>query len=80
MIPLFVFSYAKENYPWTLKPIYEIHMRCLIHLDIDNDGIDEIAECVGPYVYVKDQKNIIKKQLTFNTERFSPIGTIDLDG
>lgn len=69
----FVSLNAKGNYPWTLQPCYEVRARWLVPVDIENDGVSEIIECVGPYAYVKDQNGFIREQINFTSENFSQL-------
>lgn len=58
------FVYATEQYPWTLKSIYETEVAYLIASDFEGDGIDEIIEGNKCYVFVKNQHGFLSKQYT----------------
>ncbi len=74
-----LFASARQDSPWQLNAIYETRANTVIPMDLDDDGIDEIIECVSTYAYVRSQTGTMKKQLTFNMDRFLPLCFYDLD-
>jgi nitrogen-specific signal transduction histidine kinase len=58
------FVYATEQYPWTLKPIYEREAQNFTVDDFEGDGVDEIIEGIDCFTYIRDQCGIILGQFT----------------
>ncbi len=73
------FAYATEQYPWTLKPIYERESQHLKTSDFEGDGIDEIIEGNDCFTYIRDQNGIILSQFTSHRYDFvCPLGFFKL--
>lgn len=73
------FAAGKEKYPWTLIPIYKTNSRNVISVDLEDDGIEEIIECIGFFCQIKTQSGIVQRQFNFDTGVVYIVGAFDMD-